>query len=96
LLDWSRRALADVDGIFIFYAETASVLVAADVRVAIENAATTLSLNPLAYRSGRTGTREFVMSRYPFTLIYRISSDRITVVRVLHQAREYFNRDEQA
>ena len=38
------------------------------------------------------GTREAVMRRFPFTIIFRIESNAVRVVRVLHQAREYFNR----
>jgi len=32
------------------------------------------------------------MRRFPFIIIYRIDSQAVRIVRVLHQAREYFNR----
>lgn len=89
-LDWSKRALADRDAIFTFYAETASVLVASRAREAIQAATRTLCGNPLAYRMGRRGTREYVMRTFPYIVIYRVYPARIRVVRVLHQARDYF------
>jgi plasmid stabilization system protein ParE len=46
----------------------------------------------LVYRPGRKGTRECVMRRFPFILIYRIEPGKVRIVRVLHQARSYFNR----
>lgn len=90
-LEWSKRSLADTDSIFIFHAEVASLPAASHVRAAIAQAARVLQENPLAFRPGRSGTREFVMQRYPFTLVYRVYAGKIRIVRVLHQARDYFN-----
>ena len=46
----------------------------------------------LVYRPGRKGPRECVMRWFPFTIIYRIEPGKVRIVRVLHQARSYFNR----
>ena len=32
------------------------------------------------------------MRRFPFIIVYRSTSTRVYIVRVLHQARSYFNR----
>ncbi len=90
-LEWSKRSLDDRDRIFIFYAETASLLVAQSAREGITAATKTLSRNPLAYRMGKRGTREFIMRKFPYILIYRVYPAKVRIVRVLHQAREYFN-----
>jgi toxin ParE1/3/4 len=90
-LEWSKRAIADVDGIFAFYAETASVYTANNILDEINKATCTAQSNPLAYRAGQRGTRELVMKRYPFVLIYRAYPTKLRIVRVLHQAREYFS-----
>lgn len=46
----------------------------------------------LQQRPGKYGTRECILRRFPYTIVYRASGDMIRIVRVLHQAREYFNR----
>lgn len=89
-LEWSKRALADRDRIFTFYAETASIFVAYNAREAIRAATRALNRNPLAYRQGKRGTREYTMRKFPYIVIYRVYPGKVRVVRVLHQARDYF------
>lgn len=91
LLEWSRRADLDLDGLIRFYAETASPEVAAKGRLEVLNAAAHLAELPVTHRPGKRGTREYALTRFPYTLIYRATAHRIRIVRVLHQARDYFN-----
>jgi plasmid stabilization system protein ParE len=92
LLKWSKRSQSDRLCITEFYAQEASPLVADEVEVAIKSAALLITKNPLAYREGiRPNTREYVMRRFPYTLIYCVSGETVTVVRVMHQAAKYFN-----
>ena len=45
---------------------------------------------PTLWRVGRnTGTRELVLERYPYTIVYRLTSTKIRVLAVLHQSRQY-------
>lgn len=75
-----------------FYAQEASPYISLEARQAIGKAAIATSANPLHYREGKKpGTREYIMRRFPFTIIYRIKGQRIIIVRVLHQAGKYFN-----
>jgi toxin ParE1/3/4 len=91
-LEWSRRAQADRLKITEFYAQEASPFVAEEARQTILKAALAAAANPLHYREGKkNGTREYVMRRFPYTLIYRVTAGNVTVVRVLHQALRYFN-----
>lgn len=91
-LSWSLRSQLDRFNITEYYAQEASPLVADEAKLAIEQAAAAIASSPLAYREGvRPGTREYVMRRFPYTLIYRVSGDRVTIVRVMHQAAKYFN-----
>ena len=63
-----------------------------DAIQAIKSAADKVKSNPLAYRAGkRGGTHEMVMDRFPYVLIYRVLPNRISILRVLHQAMKYFN-----
>jgi len=91
-LEWSKRAQTDRLRITEFYAQEASPTIALEARQAIGKAAMAVTANPLHYRQGKKqGTREYVMRRFPYTLIYRVTAGKVTIVRVLHQAMRYFN-----
>lgn len=91
-LDWSKRALADLDRIYDYYLEAAPHDIAEQAIEAIGAQARRIARLNLVYRPGRNGTREAVVARFPYTIIYRIEPAKVRIVRVLHQAREYFNR----
>lgn len=91
-LEWSRRSLADRERIYTYYWNAASGRVADEVDRAIADRARAIARLDLVYRRGKGDTRECVMRRFPFIIIYRIEPRKVRVVRVLHQAREYFNR----
>ncbi|MBI2290283.1 MAG: type II toxin-antitoxin system RelE/ParE family toxin [Betaproteobacteria bacterium] len=90
-LSLSPRAIQDIAAIEAYYAQFG--LVTADRVIAtIKSAAESLRLNPLIGTEGiRKGTRHKVIGRYPYSIVYRVHRERIQVVRVLHQRREYFN-----
>jgi toxin ParE1/3/4 len=45
---------------------------------------------PLAGRNGRiAGTRELVVRRTPFIVVYKVTQDEVTVLAVLHGARRW-------
>jgi plasmid stabilization system protein ParE len=90
-LEWSRRALNDADSIFEYYAEAASIHTAELSRLAVREAAGKLAALPVVHRAGKGGTREYVTERFPYTIIYRVTAREIRIVRILHQARSYFN-----
>ena len=91
-LDWSKRALADLDRIYYYYLEAAPYDIAEQAISTIIAQAGRIARQGLVYRPGPYGTRQAVVSRFPFTIIFRIETRKVRVVRVLHQAREYFNR----
>lgn len=46
--------------------------------------------HPAMGRPGRVeGTRELVISRTPFIVVYRLKSERIELLRVLHGAQQW-------
>ncbi|MBV5320733.1 MAG: type II toxin-antitoxin system RelE/ParE family toxin [Sulfuricurvum sp.] len=60
--------------------------------VSIKNAAIRILKNPLNYREGKkSGTREYVVRRFPYIVIYRVSDTKVSILRILHQAMRYFN-----
>lgn len=56
----------------------------------IERQVNMLMLHPKIGRSGRLkGTRELVISRTPFVVIYRVQVNRIEVIRLLHSSQKW-------
>lgn len=92
LLKWSFRSQLDRLSITEYYAKEASPLVADAALLAIKHATQAIIANQMAYRQGmRPNTREYVMRRFPYTLIFRIDGETVIIVRVMHQAAKYFN-----
>ena len=49
-----------------------------------------LMQHPQMRRPGRLrGTRELVISRTPFVVIYRVKGSRIEVIRLLHSSQQW-------
>jgi len=88
-LEWSKRSskqLLEVE-IYIEADNPAAALAVVDYILA---AAERLISFPLSGKLGRgQGVREVVLTRYPYTLFYRIYPTRIQVLRVLHQRRKF-------
>lgn len=91
-LEWSVRAGHDLASIIDYYAEVASPSVARLARDCIKAAADGLVSKPVLHRAGKRGTRELVLKTFPYTVVYRATASTVRIVRVLHQARAYFNR----
>jgi toxin ParE1/3/4 len=88
-LVWSRAAMRDLDELAAYIGmenERASEL----VEGRIHEEAKLLSRFPRSGRLGRVPeTRERVVGRTPYILVYRIVSGRIRVLRVYHSARKW-------
>lgn len=92
-LDYAARARRDIEAIEAYYLEKASEAVADRAVDAILSQAEKIAALDLAFRPGiRAGTRECVMTRFPYTLVYRSREREVKIIRVLHQRSEYFNR----
>ena len=92
-LEYAVRARRDLEAIEKYHLEVAGDVVADRVIDAILSQAERIAALGLVFRPGiRHGTRECVMARYPYTLVYRIGPRRVDVVRIIHQRAEYFQR----
>ncbi|MCK7546272.1 type II toxin-antitoxin system RelE/ParE family toxin [Marinobacter bryozoorum] len=87
-VEWRAHALDALEHITAYLSEQNPYAAEALIR-AIEETAETLPTHPYLYRHGRVlGTREAVV--HPnYLLVYRITSDRIVILDVLHARREY-------
>lgn len=88
-LEWSARAARDLLAIEAFYAEY-SQATADRVIAEIRRNALQLEIHPQLGRRGPVpGTRELVVIKYPFLLVYKIVGRRVRIGRVLHQRQKY-------
>ncbi|MFU1519405.1 type II toxin-antitoxin system RelE/ParE family toxin [Vreelandella alkaliphila] len=88
-IKWLRRALNDLESIadYIALDNPAAALSILDTIEAITDG---LSDHPERGRGGRvSGTRELVIPGTAYISVYRIKTERIEVLRVLHSAQQW-------
>lgn len=86
-LRYTLRARLDIAEIHDYIAQE-NLQAARRVVLIIRRTAEMLPQNPFAGRMGRiTGTRELIVGRFPFMLAYRIESNEIQILSVIHTAR---------
>jgi len=86
---WLAGAVDDLNEIVGFIAAR-NPGAAAKVAAALHDVAAHLESHPRMGRRGRLrGTRELVVARLPFIIVYRIQHDRVEVLRVIHGRRDW-------
>lgn len=85
---WNAKALDELDAIAGYIAQF-NPIAAKGLQDLIETSVLPLSEHPYLYRLGRVaGTRELVV--HPnYIVVYRVLTDQVEIVGVLHAAREY-------
>jgi len=92
-LEYAVRVRRDLEAMEKYHLEAAGDGIADRIIDAILSQAEKIAALGLVFRPGiRQGTRECVMTRYPYTLVYRIGPRRVDIVRIIHQRAEYFQR----
>ena len=88
LLEWSVRSSANIADIRDYIAND-NPQAAQNVLDEIRRAANRLRDFPLLGHMGRrAGTRELVITRYPYLIIYRLDAKKVRVLAVVHQSRK--------
>jgi addiction module RelE/StbE family toxin len=89
---WLRQALRNLDEEAACIAQDSPQSAAAFVIHLMESAAT-LASHPHMGRPGRVpGTRELVVTRFPYILPYRVREQNVEILRVFHTARKWPQR----
>lgn len=89
MLVWLQRALDDRDAQLDYIAQD-NPLAAVAQGDRIEDQIDQLLQHPQMGRPGRKqGTRELVISRTPFIVVYRIKGKRIELLRLLHGSQKW-------
>lgn len=88
-LEWSRRSAHDLLNIEDYIARDNQF--AADAVIAhIKQRAFLLESDPLlGKRRVTTPHRELVLTRFPFTIVYRVNGNNVLISRVVHQRMRF-------
>ncbi len=74
----------------ISYLEARNIWAANDQDDAITRSIAFLAEHPLAGRAGRVkSTREFTVTGTPYLVVYRVMTDSIVIIRILHGAQNW-------
>ncbi len=86
---WLHRALQNLDAEAAYIAQDSPQAAAVFIRHMIDSAAR-LAAHPQMGRPGRVpGTRELVITRFPYILPYRVCEQNVEILRVFHTARKW-------
>ncbi|MDP2793650.1 MAG: type II toxin-antitoxin system RelE/ParE family toxin [Sulfurisoma sp.] len=89
-LDWTSRAEREYLQALVFIATESGARNATLVMQRVERAESLLAAQPEIGTPGRrSGTREYPVAHTGHTLVYRITSRRIQILRFLHQRMDY-------
>ena len=89
MLVWLQRAIDDRDAQLDYIAQD-NPMAAVSQGDRIAEQIEILQQHPQMGRPGRKqGTRELVISRTPFIVVYRVKAKRIELLRVLHGAQQW-------
>ena len=84
---FSRSAQADITAIFEYIARD-NPIAARHVVAAIERSTNLLSQYPYSGRMGAVeNTRELVIPRLPYVVVYQIAAEAVEVIAVFHAAQ---------
>lgn len=88
-LRWTEQAATDLENITDYLFQNAPSR-AADLVTEIYDAPAGLLTFPYKGRKGKKeGTRELVLSPLPYIVVYRVTSEVVYVVRILHGAQKW-------
>jgi toxin ParE1/3/4 len=87
-------AAADLNNAAAFYSEQANKQIGLAFITEFEKAAALLSGNPELGTPWVSGTRRFVLRRFPFNIVYRLFPDYLLIIAIAHQKRRpgYWHR----
>ena len=85
-LEYLDEAIEEAEAAARWYAERSSSA-ASGFANEVDTAIAAIEQNPNAWPSYDHGTRHYLLRRYPFSVVYRLESERILIVAVAHGRR---------
>lgn len=88
-LEWSRRAEHGIAAIYDYIAADNPAAAENVVRNLLDSAGKLAHFPMLGHEGARSGTRELILPKYPYTIIYRLTATKVRIVAVMHHSRQY-------
>jgi toxin ParE1/3/4 len=89
-IDWKDTSEQDLATVALYYTQEVNAAFALEMLADIVAQIESLCFFPLRTRTGRVeGTREYVISRYRYIAVVRVTSTTVEVHNVMHTSRQY-------
>lgn len=89
-IEFSKKAFEDLESIKKYIYENDELAAQKIVSYIVERIETIIANNPGVGRAGRVlGTRELVLTKYPYIIPYFVKDDIVYIIRVLHTSRKW-------
>jgi len=93
---WTRTAASDLEKIEEYIAKENPIAATEQILTILDQVEELLPTHPEIGRDGRTGdTRELVIVKTKFIVMYRVEEETIFILRVIHSARQWPVSDDQ-
>ena len=90
MIEWTEQATQQLDQAHDYIALSNSEEVAARITLHIATSVQQLATFPMSGRPGRVpGTRELVISNFPFIVAYCVEKERIVILAMYHGAQQW-------
>jgi toxin ParE1/3/4 len=90
LIDWKDSAEQDLADIALYYTEHVNTAFSLEMITDMLAQIESLCVFPLRTRIGRVeGTREYVLSKYRYIAVIRVTETTVEVHNVIHTSRQY-------
>jgi plasmid stabilization system protein ParE len=86
-VDYLLEARLEADSAFDWYRQYSSSI-AAQFQRELEHAQSAIQRSPESWANYLHGTRRYLLNRYPYIVVYRVTNEHIEVVAVAHCHRK--------
>lgn len=85
---WTQRAIQHLEAELDYYASINQKL-ANELSILVTNTVNIITSQPSIGRAGKyIGTREFILSQYPYIIAYRVRNNVLEILAFIHQKRQ--------
>jgi toxin ParE1/3/4 len=89
-IEWSAPAVSDLKAISEYVEQAANLETANRITRSIYDAVQSLRVMPNRGRDGRVkGTRELLIPRLPYFVVYQVLGERVLILSIVHGARRW-------
>jgi toxin ParE1/3/4 len=85
---WTRRAITHLEAELEYYGRINPAL-AKELSIVIKDSITNIFTLPSMGRPGKKmDTRELIINKYPYIMVYRVKNNVLEIVALIHQSRK--------